>query len=206
MGLISDGTTIFDAGALDSGIAKGAMTFIKKLTASSSSTLSFVNGASGVVLDGTYKEYLFTFNNIHPSADDSNIQFQVSIDGGTNYNVAVTSTCFLAQQGEDGNNGGLAYYAARDEAQGTGFHDFMTDLGNANDECGAGFLHLFNPSSTTFVKHFIAKNNIIYGGGDRDFNYNYAGYFNTTSAVNAIQFKPASGTIDAGDICLYGIS
>ena len=205
MGLISDGTTIFDAGALDSGLAKGAMTFIKKLTASSSSTLSFVNGASGVVLDGTYKEYLFTFNNIHPSADDSNIQFQVSIDGGTNYNVAVTSTCFLAQHGEDGNNGGLAYYAARDEAQGTGFHDFMTDLGNANDECGAGFLHLFNPSSTTFVKHFIAKNNIIYGGGDRDFNYNYAGYFNTTSAVNAIQFKPASGNIDSGTIKMYGI-
>ena len=205
MGVISNGTTLLDAGALDSGVATGAMTLIKTLTASSSGTLSFVDGASSVVFDGTYKEYVFKFIDIHPSADDSNIQFQVSINGGTNYNVAVTSTCFLAQQGEDGNNGGLAYYAARDEAQGTGFHDFMTDLGNANDECGAGFLHLFNPSSTTFVKHFIAKNNIIYGGGDRDFNYNYGGYFNTTSAVNAIQFKPASGTIDSGTIKMYGI-
>jgi len=205
MGVISNGTTLLDAGALDSGIATGSMTLIKTLTASSSGTLSFVDGASSVVFDGTYKEYVFKFIDIHPSADDSNIQFQVSINGGTNYNVAVTSTCFLAQHGEDGNNGGLAYYAARDEAQGTGFHDFMTDLGNANDECGAGFLHLFNPSSTTFVKHFIAKNNIIYGGGDRDFNYNYGGYFNTTSAVNAIQFKPASGTIDSGIIKMYGI-
>ena len=205
MGLISNGTTLLDAGALDSGVPTGSMTLIKTLTASSSGTLSFVDGASSVVFDGTYKEYVFKFIDIHPSADDSNIQFQVSIDGGTNYNVAVTSTCFLAQQGEDGNNGGLAYYAARDEAQGTGFHDFMTDLGNANDECGAGFLHLFNPSSTVFVKHFVAKNNIIYGGGDRDFNYNYGGYFNTTSAVNAIQFKPASGTIDSGTIKMYGI-
>tara|TARA_B110000858_G_scaffold192994_1_gene244681 strand:+ start:537 stop:1157 length:621 start_codon:yes stop_codon:yes gene_type:complete len=205
MGVISNGTTLLDAGAIDSGIPTGAMTLIKTLTASGSSTLSFVDGASSVVFDGTYKEYVFKFIDIHPSADDSNIQFQVSINGGTNYNVAVTSTCFLAQHGEDGNNGGLAYYAARDEAQGTGFHDFMTDLGNANDECGAGFLHLFNPSSTTFVKHFIAKNNIIYGGGDRDFNYNYGGYFNTTSAVNAIQFKPVSGTIDLGTIKMYGI-
>ena len=205
MGVISNGTTLLDAGAIDSGIPTGAMTLIKTLTASGSSTLSFVDGASSVVFDGTYKEYVFKFIDIHPSADDSNIQFQVSINGGTNYNVAVTSTCFLAQHGEDGNNGGLAYYAARDEAQGTGFHDFMTDLGNANDECGAGFLHLFNPSSTTFVKHFIAQNNIIYGGGDRDFNYHYAGYFNTTSAVNAIQFKPVSGTIDLGTIKMYGI-
>ena len=205
MGVISNGTTLLDAGAIDSGIPTGAMTLIKTLTASGSSTLSFVDGASSVVFDGTYKEYVFKFIDIHPSADDSNIQFQVSINGGTNYNVAVTSTCFLAQHGEDGNNGGLAYYAARDEAQGTGFHDFMTDLGNANDECGAGFLHLFNPSSTTFVKHFIAQNNIIYGGGDRDFNYHYAGYFNTTSAINAVQFKPASGNIDAGTIKMYGV-
>ena len=181
-------------------LTDGNLTLLTTATASSSATLSFTSS-----INSTYNSYMFKFFDIHPSVDDSNIQFQVSIDGGSNYNVAVTSTCFLAQHGEDGNNGGLAYYAARDEAQGTGFHDFMTDLGNANDECGAGYLHLFNPSSTTFVKHFIAQNNIIYGGGDRDFNYYYAGYFNTTSAINAVQFKPASGNIDAGDICLYGI-
>jgi len=181
-------------------LTDGNLTLLTTATASSSATLSFTSS-----INSTYNSYMFKFFDIHPSVDDSNIQFQVSIDGGSNYNVAVTSTCFLAQHGEDGNNGGLAYYAARDEAQGTGFHDFMTDLGNANDECGAGYLHLFNPSSTTFVKHFIAQNNIIYGGGDRDFNYYYAGYFNTTSAINAVQFKPASGNIDAGTIKMYGV-
>ena len=186
--------------SLPSGVSGSSLVLISEQTASSSSTISFTSG-----IDSTYKEYVFKLISIHPSIDDSNIQFQVSIDGGSNYNVAVTSTCFLSQHGEDGNNGGLAYYAARDEAQGTGFHDFMTDLGNANDECGSGYLHLFDPSSTTFVKHFMAQNNIIYGGGDRDFNYYYAGYFNTTSAINAIQFKPASGNIDAGTIKMYGV-
>ena len=95
MGLISNGTTIFDAGAMASGFG-GAMTFIKKLTASSSSTLSFVDGASGVVLDNTYKEYLFTFKDIHPGTDNKRLQFNLSIDGGSNYNVTKTSTYFYA--------------------------------------------------------------------------------------------------------------
>ena len=185
-------------------VSLGNMTFIKKLTASSSGTLSFVDGASSVVLDSTYKEYLFTFKDIHPSVDDSNIQFQMSIDGGSNYNVAVTSTCFLAQHGEDGNNGGLAYYAARDEAQGTGFHDFMTDLGNANDECGAGYLHLFNPSSTTFVKHFIGRSNNV-TLSDYSIDSYVAGYVNTTTALTRVQFKMSSGTFD-GVIKMYGVS
>ena len=205
MGLISDGTTIFDAGALDSGLAKGAMTFIKKLTASTSATLSFVHGASGVVLDGTYKEYLFTFNNIHPGANNKRLTFNMSIDGGTNYNVLKTSTYFYAFNFESADNPEVEYNSGSDLAQDAGFQMLTTEIQLDADGCSAGFMHLFNPSSTTFIKHFIAVTN-DYQNEDRDYSNYSAGYGNTTSAVNAIQFKMNGGNIDAGDICLYGIS
>ena len=205
MGLISNGTTIFDAGALDSGLAKGAMTFIKKLTASTSATLSFVHGASGVVLDGTYKEYLFTFNNIHPGANNKRLTFNMSIDGGTNYNVLKTSTYFYAFNFESADNPEVEYNSGSDLAQDAGFQMLTTEIQLDADGCSAGFMHLFNPSSTTFIKHFIAVTN-DYQNEDRDYSNYSAGYGNTTSAVNAIQFKMNGGNIDAGDICLYGIS
>jgi hypothetical protein len=182
----------------------GSMTFIKKLTASSSSTLSFVDGASGVVLDNTYKEYLFTFNNIHPASDNYNFSFNLSSDGGSNYNVTKTTTVFTAQHGEDGNNGNIEYSSSLDLAQSTDFQKLSKDLGNGSDESLNGTLNLFNLSSTTFVKHFISRTS-SYFGFDRAVDMNIAGYGNTTSAVDAIQFKMTSGNIDAGDICLYGI-
>ena len=205
MGLISNGTTIFDAGALDSGIAKGAMTFIKKLTASSSGTLSFVDGASSVVLDGTYKEYLFTFKDIHPATDDANFLFNMSIDSGSNYNVTKTSTFFRAYHQEDDSQSALAYYTSGDLAQSTGTQLLSYGCGNDNDQCTTGFLHLFNPSSTTFVKHFIGRTN-TYESTNNSWKGFIGGYGNTTSAIDAIQFSMSSGNIDAGDICLYGIA
>jgi len=206
MGLISDGTTIFDAGALDSGIAKGAMTFIKKLTASSSGTLSFVHGSSSVVLDGTYKEYLFTFNNIHAATNNVDFMFNLSVDTGSNYNVVKTSSVFRAYHTEGGDGNFLRYETSADLAQATGFQGLTReDLGNGNDQSASGYLYLVNPASTTFVKHFIAKLN-FYQESDASSNMYVAGYGNNTSAVDAVQFKMSSGNIDAGDICLYGIS
>ena len=202
MGLISNGTTIFDAGAVS---GKGSLTFIKKLTASSSATLSFVHGASSVVLDSTYKEYLFTFNNIHPGTNNKRLSFNMSIDSGTNYNVAKTSSYFYAFNFESADNPEVEYNTGSDLAQGTGFQLITTEIQLDNDGCSAGFMHLFNPSDTTFVKHFIAVTN-DYQNEDRDYSNYSAGYGNTTSAVNAIQFKMNAGNIDAGDICLYGIS
>ena len=202
MGLISNGTTIFDAGAVSGG---GSLTFIKKLTASSSATLSFVHGASSVVLDGTYKEYLFTFNNIHPGTNNKRLSFNMSIDSGTNYNVAKTSSYFYAFNFESADNPEVEYNTGSDLAQGTGFQLITTEIQLDNDGCSAGFMHLFNPASTTFHKHFIAVTN-DYQNEDRDYSNYSAGYGNTTSAVNAIQFKMNAGNIDAGDICLYGIS
>ena len=205
MGLISNGTTIFDAGALDSGLAKGAMTFIKKLTASASATLSFVHGTDGVVLDDTYKEYIFTFNNIHPATDGASFQFNISIDSGSNYNVAKTSTSILYYHFESGSNSGLQYDTNRDLAQGTGFQDITEQQDNGNDSSASGYLQLFIPSSTTFVKHFITDSSMV-RSGQKMYGTKNAGYGNTTSAVDAIRFQMSSGNIDAGDICLYGIA
>ncbi|AGE60302.1 hypothetical protein [Pelagibacter phage HTVC010P] len=182
----------------------GSMKFIKKLTASSSATLSFVDGASGVVLDNTYKEYLFTFKNIHPSTA-SELSFNLSIDSGSNYNVTKTSTAFTAGHNEADSDAYVVYNTSRDLAQGTGFQEFTANIGTDNDGSANGYLHLFNPSSTTFVKHFMSRVN--YNEQSTYSNEHYiAGYGNTTSAVDAVQFKFVSGNIDAGDICLYGIA
>jgi len=207
MGLISNGTTIFDAGALDSGLAKGAITFIKKLTASSSATLSFVDGASGVVLDDTYKEYVFTFNNMHFATNGQYLSFQVDTGTNTNYNIAVTSTIFKAYHKEDGSASQLGYDTQSDQAQGTAFQRISSDFISDNDSSISGKLTMFSPSSDTFVKHFMSEANTMVDGSPpyTEVRY-YAGYFNTATALTRVQFKSTSGNIDAGDICLYGIA
>ena len=182
----------------------GSMIFIKKLTASSSATLSFVDGSDGVVLDDTYKEYVFTFNNIHPATDGS--QFQINFrDGDTDYDAVKTTTFFQAYHQESGGSAGLQYATALDLAQSTSFQNITGSLGNQNDECGSGIVELFNPSSTTFVKHFITREN-GQQYNEQSVSVFTAGYCNTTSAIDGVQFKMSSGNIDAGDICLYGIA
>ena len=184
----------------------GSMVFIKKLTASSSATLSFVNGSSSVVLDNTYKEYLFTFNNIHPATDNANLVFNGSDDTSSHsYDVTKTTTLFRAYHYEDASGAGVGYRSTQDIAQGTGFQDLTDSIGNDNDTAACGYLHLFEPSSTTFVKNFMAQTIIPYQD-ELAWNGFIGGYFNTTSAITAIQFKMDSGNIDAGDICLYGIA
>ena len=194
------------ANGLEATFSGGAMTFIKKLTASSSSTLSFVDGSSDVVLDNTYKEYLFLFKDIHPGTDDKHFQFQGSTNTGSSYGVSQTSTA-LYNYNSEADSGGVGYEGSQGTslANSTNFSTLIARCGSGNDECAAGFLRLFNPSSTTFVKHFIAR---VHG-----YRYNdvaeelfVAGFFNTTSAIDAIQFKMASGNIDAGTITLYGIN
>jgi len=182
----------------------GSMIFIKKLTASSSSTLSFVNGSSDVVLDSTYKEYLFTFKDIHASTNDTDLTFQASTDGGSNYNITMTTTFFQAFHDEADAFTGLSYNTSFDQAQGTGFQLFSHSLGTDNDQSSSGHLNLFNPSDTTFVKHFTSRMH-VYHASDSNNDMFTAGYFNTTSSINAVQFKMTSGNIDSGDICLYGI-
>jgi len=183
----------------------GSMTFIKKLTASSSATLSFVDGSDGVVLDDTYKEYLFTYNNVHGATDGANFEFNMSTDGGLNYNVVKTTTFFQSFNLENNTNSGLTYRTGDDLAQSTNFQKIITDIGNENDENGSGYMQLFNPSSDTFVKHFIANGSTVLASPGNS-NRFCSGYGNTTSAINGIRFQMDSGNIDAGDICLYGIA
>ena len=185
----------------------GSMIFIKKLTASSSATLSFVDGSNGVVLDDTYKEYLFTFKNIHPATNIVSFNFNLSTDSGSNYNVTKTSSTFASYHNEAGNDQALSYGSSQDLAQSTGDQKLtvLSSLGNQNDESLSGYLHLFNPSSDVFVKHFIATTNFN-SESDYQVNSYIAGYGNTISPINAIRFAMSSGNIDAGDICLYGIA
>ena len=182
----------------------GSMVFIKKQTASSSATISFVDGTSDVVLDNTYKEYLFTFNNIHPATDNASFSVNFSTDGGSNYNVTKTTNYFRAIHWENDTTA-FGYDTGGDLAQSTDFQNIITVIGADNDQSGTGYMHLFNPSSTTFVKHFIVNAQKAHYL-DISVNEFYAGYGNTTSAVDAVQFKMSSGNIDAGDICLYGIN
>jgi len=193
------------ANGLEATLSGGAITFIKKLTASSSSTLSFVDGSSDVVLDSTYKEYLFIFHDIHHSEADRNFAFNLSTDSGSNYNVAKTTTHFRTYSYEDGGGNTLEYRTGTDLAQGTGVQSLLQGIRGDNDSSGAGYMHLFNPSSTTFVKHFIAVGTYMQDNVLCETFYT-AGYGNTTSAVDAVQFSVNSGNIDAGTITLYGIN
>ena len=192
--------------ALPSG-SGGALVNIKTLTASSSSTLSFVNGTSDVVLDSTYRTYIFKFINIHPATNGGQFSFQGSTNTGGAYGVTMTSSHFSAYHNEAGDTTNLGYDGTgnRDLAQSTNFQVLASATGNQNDESFSGTLHLFGLSSTTFVKHFIARGN-HYNQSDYSINNHAAGYFNTTSAIDAIQFKMDSGNIDSGTVKLYGIA
>ena len=188
------------------GFPAGAMTLIKTITASSDSSISFVDGSSDVVLDSTYPIYLFKFINIHPATNGEALTFNLSADTGSNYNVTKTTTFFYANHTESGGGGSVAYSTGNDLAQSTGFQKLTAGIGSDNDECLSGFLRLFNPSSTTFVKHFTAATNTVSGDSTpEDWNIYVAGYGNTTSAIDAVQFKMSSGNIDSGTIKLYGI-
>ena len=191
--------TLDSSGLIKAQAGGGAWNFISKQTASASADISFTSG-----IDSTYKEYIFTFNNIHPETNQTSLLFQGNAAGGSGYNETITSTGWQAQHSE-GDSTELSYEGGSDQAQGTAFQKISHELGNGNDECASGYLHLFGLSDTTFVKHYISKFN-AYRYNDYSQTHFSAGYFNTTSAIDEIQFKMSADNIDAGDICLYGIT
>ncbi len=186
--------------SLPSGVGGGSLVLIATQTASSSSTISFTSG-----IDSTYKEYIFKFIDIHPATDGASFQFNMSIDTGSNYNVTKTTTYFTAYNYESGGTPAVSYASNVDLAQSTAFQNVNSGVGSDNDQCAVGTLHLFDPSNTTFVKHFLTCGN-TYESSDLNSNVFVAGYGNTTSAVDAVQFKFSSGNIDSGTIKLYGVS
>ena len=185
--------------------AKDAMVLIKTLTADGSGTsLDFVNGSSDVVLDSTYPVYLFKFISIHPGTNNAEFVFNVSTDAGSNYNLAKTTTWFQSYHNEGDTAAGISYEDGQDLAQGTGTAIINYNMGTDNDENLSGVFWLFNPSSTTFIKHFIARTNNTEASG-YSIDAHMAGYVNSTSDVDAIQFSASSGNLDAGTIKMYGI-
>jgi hypothetical protein len=180
-------------------IAQGKMTLISSQTASGSASISFTSG-----IDSTYPIYKFELIELHP-ASRTQLTFNFSSDSGSNYNVTKTTTLFYAIHTEDNITAGLSYDNTKDLAQGTGFQILTrSDIDEDNDSICSGEIFLFNPSSTTFVKHFISRmQQMAYNNASAD-TY-VAGYGNTTSAIDGVQFKMASGNIDAGTIKLYGI-
>ena len=184
--------------SLPSGVSGSSLVLISEQTASSSANISFTSG-----IDSTYKEYIFKFINIHPATDGS--QFQIGFrDGDTDYDAVKTTTFFQAYHQESGGSAGIQYATSLDLAQSTSFQNITGDLGNQNDECGSGIVQLFNPSSTTFVKHFITREN-GQQNNEQSVSIFTAGYCNTTSAIDGVQFKMSSGNIDAGTIKMYGV-
>ena len=183
-------------------INPGSMTLIKTITASSDSAVNFVHGSSDVVLDSTYPIYLFKIINVHVANNDAHFRVNFSIDSGSNYNVAKTTTYFRAQHTETGSSS--FSYNDLDQANGTDYTGLSDSLMNANDASSSGEMYLFNPSSTTFVKHFLGKFNAMAHANFSGTGYS-SGYMNTTSAINAVSFKHSSGNIDSGTFKLYGI-
>ena len=186
--------------ALPASISGGGLNLISTQTASSSATIDFTSG-----IDSTYKEYIFKFYNIHPATDNVHFTFQADTGTNTNYNQTITSTHFQAYHKEDGSSSSLDYVSSFDQAQGTDFETFALGVGGDADQIMSGVLHIFDPSNTTFVKHFIATTN---NANRNDFSINdfNAGYFNTTSALTRFRFKMSSNNIESGTIKLYGVT
>ena len=198
---VANNNSLASITALPSGVSGGAMTLLETQTASSSATLSFTSN-----IDSTYDEYVFKFYDIHPATD--NADFTVNFrDGSSSYDATKTTTAFQAQHNEAGNDSTLSYDTGDDLAQSTSAQRLTAGggIGNDNDQSLSGTLHLFNPSNTTFVKHFISTTN-CYNNTDYSINTFVAGYCNVTAAIDGVQFAMSSGNIDSGVIKLYGIS
>ena len=186
---------------LPASISGGGMTLISEQTASSSATIDFTSN-----IDSTYDSYVFKFINMHPATNSVEFSFNMSTDSGSNYNVTKTTTHFRAFHSENDADTALAIDAGVDLAQSTSFQPLGFYIGNNNDDNLNGTLQIFNPSSNTFVKHFISTTSFNHIPTDaREMNSYIAGYGNTTSAINAIQFKMSSGNIDSGTIKMYGV-
>ena len=201
--------TLDGSGLIKSPAGGGAWNFIKKLSGSGATTMSFVNGSSDVVLDSTYKTYVFTLNNMHGSSNGDGFTVNFSTDTGSNYNATKTTSLFLARHDEDDSPADVAYDSrSQDLAESTGIQPLTENSGADADQSVSGVLWLFDPSNTTFLKHFWCKVHHSHKDNIAE-NIFISGYCNTTSAVDAVRFEygnTSTTNIDEGDICLYGIS
>jgi hypothetical protein len=178
----------------------GDMVFISSATASSSASIDFTSG-----IDSTYKEYKFFFTDIHPATDQTFLTFQADTGTNTSYNQTVTTSYFTAYHNEAGSATALTYNTSYDLAQSTDFITIADRTGTDNDQCIVGMLTIFEPSSSTFVKHFVASTN-CYEQSDYSSQVYVGGYFNTTTPITRFRFKMSSGNMDAGKILMFGLN
>ena len=204
MAFISNGTTMLDAGAFSASL--GSMVHIKTLTASNSGDLTFIDGSSSVVFDSTYPIYQFVYTNIHLATNGQYLSFQTDTGTNTSFNQTITSSVLKAYHKEDGGSAALGYDNGSDQQTQTSFQRLSSDLISDNDASISGSIMIFNPSSSTYTKHFIAETHTMVDGSPpySEIRY-YAGYFDTTTALTRIRFKSTSGNIDAGTIKMYGL-
>jgi len=184
--------------ALPSAVPTDNLILISTQTASSSANISFTE------INGTYDVYEIKFINVRPATDGTNLRFQGSTNGGSSYGVTTTSTVFRTYHNEADSATVLEYETGDDQAQETDYTRLGVGVGNASDKCLSGTFSLFNPSSTTYVKHFIANTQLL-NVSDFSISYFTAGYLNTTSAINAIDFRFESGNIADGIFKVYGV-
>ena len=183
---------------LETGDIGGNLVLISTQTVTNSGNITFDSGFTS-----TYKEFIFKLIDIHPAATGADYTFQVDTSGNTNYNQTITSTHFRAFHNEAGNTTSLAYSTSHDLAQSTSAQILFNGVGAENDESCAGTLHIFNPTSTTFVKHFMFSGT-QYQQSDYNIVHHVAGYVNTTTALDKITFFFSSGN-QAGTIKMYGV-
>lgn len=192
-------TSVSAVTSLPSGCDAGDLVLLSEQTASSSSSISFTSN-----IDSTYDVYYFTFTHIHPATNDVNLKFQGSTNGGSSYGVAATTCVFRAGHKEDDSNAFLGANSGAQQGSDTAYIYLTQGIGNLDDECASGEMWLYNPSSTTYVKKYNARVN-MYEHSDQSLVFYASGYFNTTSAINALDFKMASGNMDNGIIKMYGV-
>ena len=197
--IFANNSSLANITELPSSISGGALNLISTQTASASANISFTSG-----IDSTYDSYIFKFYNMHPATDSVDFQFNLSTDGGSNYNVTKTTTFFRSFNFEDDSSRDLNYQVNEDLAQSTAFQSLADRIGNDADASCSGTLHLYNPSSSVFVKHFIATGNRMFSSPVTANDF-IAGYGNTQSPINAIRFQMSSGNIDDGIIKMYGV-
>ena len=182
------------------GVSTGDVVLLSSQTADGDSTISFTSD-----ITSTYGEYIFRFYNINPATDAADFTFQANATDSTSYDETMTTTTFEAYTSEDGSGSALGYVAGTDQAQGTSAQSLANGVGNAADESMLGELHLFNPASTTYVKHFYARTNFYHASGiGYSVDTNSAGYINTTTAIDDIKFYMSSGNFD-GTIKMWGV-
>jgi len=175
-----------------------AMTLITTNTSSNAASSSFTSG-----IDSTYKLFIFKFFDCNPATDATQFGFQGNASSQSGYNETITSSYFYPYHYESDAAANLQYDGVQDQAQGTAFQSLSNDMGNDADQSVSGTLWLFNPSNTTYVKHFYSRANHA-GAGDYSSEVFAAGYFNVTAAITNIQFKMSSGNFD-GTIKMYGV-